>query len=391
MGETNQISTLPAVIQRAITEQRIDLDAVTFMLPTQTFGQIIGEYDKVVIEVVTVNPDPKAGEVAEFGGKLALGRVPLEKISSAVGIVWDPIHTTILESTETKSRAKAVCALRKPNGEWLPISEEKTVDLPAFEEEQRIAFEERAEKGNFEADVLEWGKTKKGNSYPLRFTPWKSEEEKRRGIDMAVRKAMVTLRKFKDERATTGAKERCIRAILALKHSYDPDELAKPLAFPRVIPDTSKMLANPELRAAAIDRMTGAAATIFGPDRGRAEGEPRNITPAPAQIAAPAITADEEPDFGDAPTASTEPVVEVETPLTQARSGLQDWLANPAIQAYKPKSGKIHIDPTTIPGGMPADYATPADAVQALLDRQDATLPQIEAMIRRCQKIGGST
>ena len=220
MGDNN-IANLPAVVQRAIAEQRVDLDKVTLMLPTQTFGQIVGEYDKVVIEVVTVNPDPHAGEVAEFNGKLSLGRVPLEKISSAVGMVWDPIHTTILESTETKSRAKATCALRKPNGEWITISEEKTVDLGAFEEEQRISIEEKAQKGNFDSDMStwEWGTTKNGKRYPVSFAPWKSEEEKRHGIDMAVRKAMVTLRKFKDERAMTGAKERCIRAILALKHA----------------------------------------------------------------------------------------------------------------------------------------------------------------------------
>jgi len=335
----NDSKNLPAVIQQAISEQRVDLSKVNLMLPTQTFGQIIGQYDKVVIEVVTVDKDPKAGEVAEItDGKFALQRVPLEKIGSAVGIIWDPAQTTIIESSPTKSRAKATGALRKPNGEWIVLSEEKTVDLAAFEEEQRLSIEDRAEKGNFKGDVTEWGKTKTGRSFPKAFTPWQSEEQKLKTIDRAVREAMVQYRKFKDERAMTGAKERCIRALLAIKSAYTEEELSHPFAFPRVIPDTNKMLANPKIRGEAIRRMTGTANAIFGPGNSHTT---RNVSP--AALPEPEATVVEvgggTPE--DAPAAEADPFgvdAEVEgqaepTPEEVARLALGDWLASDILTA----------------------------------------------------------
>lgn len=394
MGD--RASTLPAVVQRAVAEQGVDTTKVNLMLPTQTFGQIVGEYDKIVIEVVTVDSDPAAGEVAPVGDKKSLGRVPLEKIASAVGMIWDPAQTTIIESSERKSRAKATAALRKPNGEWIVLSEEKTVDLDAFEEEQRLSIEEKAEKGNFTLDVAEWGTSKSGKRYPLRFPPWKDDAERQRVVDLAVRKAMLSFRKFKDERAMTGAKERVIRAILAIKSAYTDDELSRPFAFPRVIPDTSKMLADPGLRASAIARMTGSSAELFGPGNGRGkQTEPRDVTPeAVAAIADPeqvAATEEREPT-PEAPD-PFDAVVEKEAEPTaeeRACAVLEEWLLSDALKSHRTRSGNVTIDPKTLPAGMGTQYATAYDAVKALLDRrQDATLEHLQAMVVRCNKIGG--
>jgi len=157
---------LPAVVKAAISEQRVNLDQVNLMLPTQTFGEVLGMYDKVTIEVVTIDASKNAGEVFEIGGKKSLGRVPLEKISSAVGIIWDPVHTTILESTSTKSRAKATGALRKPNGEFIVLSEEKTVDLEAIEAEQLLKSEDDAKRGKI-VEVngqIQWEHTQEGKA-----------------------------------------------------------------------------------------------------------------------------------------------------------------------------------------------------------------------------------
>jgi hypothetical protein len=258
MERKTETQTLPAVVQTAISTQKIDLGKVNFLLPTQTFGQVIGEYDKVVIEIVQIDPDEDAFPITKE--KFSLGKRPLMAIANALGIIWDPRTTTVIESIERKSRAKATGAMRKPNGEWIIISEEKTVDLDAYEEEQRIAKQEDADKG----PIIDWKQSERGRSYPVRGK-WNSAAEKATFVDREVKKAMLQFRKFKDERAMTGAKERVIREFVALKNTYSRDELSKPFAFPRVIPDTSKMLEHPEVRKAAIEKMTGAVSSIFGP------------------------------------------------------------------------------------------------------------------------------
>ena len=200
--ERKQESNLPAVIQTAITEQKIDLANVNFLMPTKTFGQIVGEYDKIVIETVEIDLAEDIYEIEK--GKYCLKKRPLIAISNALGIIWDPKLTGIIESTEKKARAKATGAMRKPNGEWIITSDEETIE---------------------------------------------------------------DNRKFRDERAMTGAKERVIREFLALKSTYRREELSKPLAFPRVIPNISKMLENPGVRQVAIEKMTGAITSIFGPQK----------------------------------------------------------------------------------------------------------------------------
>jgi hypothetical protein len=287
MEKKTDTQTLPAVVQTAISTQKIDLGKVNFLLPTQTFGQVIGEYDKVVIEVVDINPDEDAFEIGK--GKFSPGKRPLMAIANALGIIWDPRTTHIIESTERKARAKATGAMRKPNGEWVVISEEKTVDLDAFEDEQRIAKEDDAEKG----PITGWEQNERGKSYPVRGK-WTSAAEKATYIEREVRKSMLQYRKFKDERAMTGAKERVIREFVALKNVYSREELAKPFAFPRVIPDTAKMLEHPEVRQAAIEKMTGSVTSLFGP-------QPTNSVPTGSV-----------PHITTASTAGTPPVAENE-------------------------------------------------------------------------------
>jgi hypothetical protein len=377
MNQTN----LPAVVKTAITEQKIDLSQVNLMLPTQTFGEVLGQYDRVTIEVVTVDPNPWAGEVAEIGGKKALGRVPLEKIGAAVGIIWDPANTTVLESTSTKSRAKATGALRKPNGEWIVLSEEKSVDLEALEEEQRLGLEEKAAKGNPEK-VTKWGKTESGKSYPLEYAPWKSEEEKNKYIELALRKALLQYRKFKDERAMTGAKERCIRALLAIKHSYTDKELAKPFAFPRVLPDVNKMLANPEVRQAAIDRMTGAASSIFGPGNGRE----RNVTPERQAIEKDAGLEISESEVHEAPS---EPLPTFNAP-EPAEQESEEQVIRSRLQQYVDDPKYAILGEAKSPAGKSA-----RDLVKDLLAREDTSLDELAEMDARVQdyfiKYGGQS
>ena len=254
---------IPAVIETAIQNQKIDLNNINFLLPTETYGQVLGLYEKVIIEIVRVDPDPKNEEVYEIAkGKFALSQRPLMKISNAVGIVWDPKNTKLILDTDVKSRAKATGFMKKPNGEIISITEEKTIDLDVIREELKENYEAKAEKGDPD-EIIKWEKTNSGKSYPV-CAQWKSPAEKEHWINKMVRKALLQYRKFKNERVMTGAKERVIKKLLALKNTYTLEEIRKPFGFPRVVPDTSKLLEDPKMRQKAIKQMTGAAQSIFG-------------------------------------------------------------------------------------------------------------------------------
>lgn len=368
MNEKN----LPAVIQSAITAQAIDRAKVNLMLPTESFGEILGEYDKVVIEIVTINSDEKAGEVFPIGGKKALSKIPLQKIGNALGVVWDPVTTTILESTSRKSRAKATGAIKKPNGEYIVISEEKTVDLDVFEEELYLSKAEDADKGA----IVDWKESASGKKYPVRCA-WKSEQEKEAWIKREVQKAMIQYKKFKDERAMTGAKTRVIRALIAIKSAYTDEELSKPFAFPKIMLDTNKLLSNPEARQAALERMTGSVNAIFG-----VKNEPRNVTPEPAQIttfSAPdegPEDAGEIPDIGidpdEIPWNEDQPAAPAKEDLTAEKRRLQDLFLDESVQRKVDvqKSVREMID------RIEAGTATKADA----LDRIHKVESWIEAV-----------
>lgn len=264
---TTNHKNLPAVIQNAISAQKIDLSNVNFLLPSETYGQVISEYEKVMIEVVRVDPNQAGGDVYEVArGKLALSSRPLMAISHAINVKWHPTLTGKVEDTPRKSTARAVGVMRKPNGELITMVEEKTVDLDAIEEEQRIKFEDEAEKG-----CPYWSSGQK------HYKAWKSDAEKKKWIEREVQKAVLSYKKFKNERAMTGAKGRVIKKFVALKSTYTAEELRKPFAFPCVFPDAKKMLERPELQQAAIDKMTGSVQSIFGPESTSFSSRPKEI------------------------------------------------------------------------------------------------------------------
>ena len=365
MGQEN----LPAVIQTAVAEQKIDMANVNMILPTQSFGALIGEFEKITMEVVRIDSNPNAGEVFEPGGKgkgKALTKVPLLRIGNAIGLMWVPKDTTVLESSERKSRAKATALFRKANGEWIPISEEKTVDLDAIEEKQRLTAEDDAEKGPLLLDKYDKIVWHENPTYPERDPAgWKSEAAKQKHIDREVRKSVIQYRLYKDERAMTGAKERVIRAVLAIKGTYTDAELSRPFAFPRIVADTSAMMKDPATRNAAIGMMTGKVAEIFGEAQPDADMHPPSEDKYP-ELTATVVEEDPADPFAQPPEPeTTEPEVPTEDDqLKDAKLKLEEWTRNDVIQRNK---GVI-------------------DTIDTVLLDGNATLEQVKKMIDRCDK-----
>lgn len=278
---------LPTVVQEAIDRQGINLAEVNFLMPTRTFGALLGEFEKVVIDIVKVDPDPKKKWVfiLEYGRSddpdsrvLGLMAKTFRAIGLAVGI--NEVSAELVESTERRSHAQIVGRLRKANGEWVQKIGTKTVNLVAIRKQQRFKAEDQAEKGNPDGKVVEWGTTNRNKRYPVKFEDWESDEQRQRWIERTVERAVLPYELFTDERAMTGAANRLVKSILAIDASYTLTDLEKPFAFPSILLDNDKLLANPLTRDAAISRMTGSAADVYG------ERRERDVTPKPAQLPA---------------------------------------------------------------------------------------------------------
>jgi hypothetical protein len=351
--ETATYAKLPAVLEQAVILQKIDLNKVNFMLPSQTFGQDIGKFDRVSLEVVQVDPNPKKGDVYEVAdGKFALSKIPLQRISSAISIQWVPSTTGIMECTDTISRGKATGIMRKPNGDLITVTDEKTIDMNSIEEELRFKAEEKAEKGNPEK-IKAWGKTKNDKSYPI-FEPWASEEERERWIVRKVRIGCMEKRKFKNELAMTGAVNRVIRRFVAIKSSYTAEEIARPFVFPRIAIDTGKMLNDPKLAAAAIGLLAGSTTTVFGPKAGAAvEQANREAEKIFDQEAGPVDGIEDAVTVPDDPFADVMVPEPVLTPEEARRKkvvdALMDYVASEYLDDEKKTKVQAFLDDKTTP------------------------------------------
>jgi hypothetical protein len=75
---------------------------------------------------------------------------------------------------------------------------------------------------------------------------------------------LLTYQKFGRQRADTGARLRVIRELTGMPISFKPQEIAKAMIFSRVSVNTDALLADPEMRAAAIRIATGASEQLYG-------------------------------------------------------------------------------------------------------------------------------
>lgn len=237
------------------------------LLPTHVL-QAPSEIYRYSPEIVQIDPVPARGEVYPLSSEksgdgwipqtVALAKRGLEKIAHAAGIVMDPSRSGIEYNDGTRVVARATGGIRKPDGSWIVISKTKEIDLEASEEEEREKLMEKAERGQ----LVSWTRDASGRNRKKVLkagTPECDQEIERR-----VRKQMIQLRKHKVARADTGAHERLIRSLLAIKSEYTPAELAKPFVVPRIQFNEAVALADPELRRELVRNAMAASNAVFG-------------------------------------------------------------------------------------------------------------------------------
>jgi len=268
------------------------------LVPTAIVQQI-SPFHQARLEVVQLSPNPEDGDVYYIGktqvykqgdeGRKTKVEVPvyapakpaLMKIAHAAGIVWNWGECKRLDDHRDVDYVsfQAVGAIRKTNGEWVPLKATKEIDIRVIAEELAIQYEEKAD------DLISAKKLQ-----PAERDAW---------IKKNLRKAVVQWRKHKLRRCETGAYLAVIRAALSLKHAYTKDELLRPFIVPRV--DFAPDYNDPEVRRLIMTQGLKATAELFGGTPALMAGQEIQSTQTQA------FNTPEMPPVSDIPDVSNEP------------------------------------------------------------------------------------
>jgi len=268
------------------------------LVPTAIVQQI-SPFHQARLEVVQLSPNPEDGDVYYIGktqvykqgdeGRKTKVEVPvyapakpaLMKIAHAAGIVWNWGECKRLDDHRDVDYVsfQAVGAIRKTNGEWVPLKATKEIDIRVIAEELAIQYEEKAD------DLISAKKLQ-----PAERETW---------IKKNLRKAVVQWRKHKLRRCETGAYLAVIRAALSLKHAYTKDELLRPFIVPRV--DFAPDYNDPEVRRLIMTQGLKATAELFGGTPALMAGQEIQSTQTQA------FNTPEMPPVSDIPDVSNEP------------------------------------------------------------------------------------
>lgn len=268
-------------------------DRFNVLYPSQSIIEI-SPLQKLSFEVVTIDPDPNNKEVFKVGSHkegenwvddYALAKPALEKIAHAAGIIFDPNTTRRVDDQRNPRRVEfqATGALKKPDGTWITDTKTKEIDLDALEAETRQNLEKQAQDGN-----LHVGSGKDKRKLAFGTPECKAEIERR------VRDKMIQVQKFKVALADTGAHNRVIRALLALKPSFSKRDFEKPFVVPHLTLNTEFALADPEMRRELIRQASGSTASVFGGGLPEARPVAQLQAPSPQTMEAIVIEPEEE-------------------------------------------------------------------------------------------------
>ena len=83
--------------------------------------------------------------------------------------------------------------------------------------------------------------------------------------DIAKKKHILELRKFRTARASTGARLKVIRELVGIPISFTAPQMRLPLVIGRISLNTDKLLEDPGTRGQVIQNMLGSADNVYGP------------------------------------------------------------------------------------------------------------------------------
>jgi hypothetical protein len=195
--------------------------------------------------VVKIDPDPAQGDVYTVQGKYAYSKAALDRVAAAAGISWLPeiCGRTDAGTDPEIARFRMAGKRKELNGQWRVVVREYEFDLKAREEELKDSVPKRPAI----SEISDPGK-------------------KAKAIADAIAKDMIQLRKFKVQRAETGAADRVIRVFLGIKANYTREQISRPLVVPKLVftPDYT----DPEVKRFMLAEATGTISELYAAQAG---------------------------------------------------------------------------------------------------------------------------
>jgi hypothetical protein len=190
--------------------------------------------------------------------------------------------------------------------------------------------------------------------------------------DASKRKHVLELCRFAQSKAVTGAQWIVIKKLAKIAASFKtPQELQRGMKLIRYDRNVNGILADPQMRAAAIDRMLGMAENIYGPERKQlgvelavAEGQPVERT---VDVQSGEVIEPPKADEGQRTIEFEDDIPWDETPTDMLKRKLRDYL---------PK-----FPPTNrTPGEQSA-----IDVIEAMVANKEATEEQLKDLAKRVE------
>jgi len=233
------------------------------LFPSTQLVENVQRFQRLNIEIVKIDPDPKAQEVFSLGKtkvgnnwvkKLSFTKTALDKIAFTMGIVWIPEKCIRVDDRSNRDyfEFRATALVTKADGQKVELSNTKAIDVLAYVEETHQKLRNELEDGKLRNGF--------GNNAPM-FKP--EDPAALKVIERRTRDREIELRKHGLSLAESGAKNRLIRT-LNVKPWYTEEELALPFVVPRIDRDVEEMVADPATRAEIIDNGSNAMKKVFG-------------------------------------------------------------------------------------------------------------------------------
>lgn len=205
------------------------------------------------------------------GGRVALNGRALSRVASGAGISIINVVRHDDGSNPDYAEVSVLAVMKRPDGTLIHATGKKSVDVDAYIAQQVAS------------------QTAKGQKKPAE-------------IKAAAERDRLQLRKYKVERAETGAKNRAIRQLLAMKAAYTRAELAKPFVIPQITLNMVEICRDADGRRMAIQQALGATTQLYGQSD---FGQPAAMALPAAQsapVAAAALMASTQPSQHDRAT-----------------------------------------------------------------------------------------
>ncbi|MDO8357213.1 MAG: hypothetical protein Q7U76_12555 [Nitrospirota bacterium] len=196
-------------------------------------------------------------EVYASKGEFSLTRVAYDRFAQRACIqwVWRECMRIPPFNNPRYCAYRAVGKMMDLSGRWRVQSADKAIDMDIAEQELRDNYTQKA------LDYMA-GTSPKDRDFQKAFP---DERDRRSWVEEKVRADGLQIQKHILSRAQTGAQNRVVQKLLALKSSYTKQELEKPFVFAALVfrPDPN----HPMDRRHMLDQGSGMADMMYGQDR----------------------------------------------------------------------------------------------------------------------------